>query len=66
MNEYALSDVKLTSSDEKSNPNDARMNSGKAWCPSQQSGQYLEVRFKAEYNNFGNFTYSATSNNNGI
>ncbi|XP_046846401.1 uncharacterized protein LOC124440117 isoform X2 [Xenia sp. Carnegie-2017] len=45
INEYALSDVKLTSSDEKSNPNDARMNSGKAWCPSQQSGQYLEVDF---------------------
>lgn len=42
------------------------MNSGKAWCPSQQSGQYLEVRFKAEYNNFGNFTYSATNNNNDI
>jgi hypothetical protein len=38
-----ISDVKLTSPDPKSNPEYARMDSGKAWCTSAKPGKYLEV-----------------------
>ncbi|CAB3993328.1 Hypothetical predicted protein [Paramuricea clavata] len=40
-----ISDVKLTSPDPKSNPEYARMDSGKAWCTSAKPGKYLEVDF---------------------